>query len=257
MPAPVDPVKLPIFSNPWVVSVTLVGYLLIVLKVGPRLMKNRMPFDLRGVIKVYNIMQIVYNGMLGALGFHLLFVSRAYRFSCFIPLPMDHELKDRERFLASWYIVNKFVDLVETVFFVLRKKNRQISFLHVFHHVAMVLVSYLYYYFLGYGGIAFPLCFLNVVVHVIMYTYYYLSSISPEVQKSLWWKKYITLAQLTQFALMMIICIYTLMDGHCSASKPLTIGCGLMAAAFTVLFCQFYFNTYIRTGKKKSKKTSP
>ncbi|XP_017004991.2 very long chain fatty acid elongase F isoform X2 [Drosophila takahashii] len=169
---------------------------------------------------------------------------------------MDHELKDRERFITSWYMVNKFVDLVETVFFVLRKRNRQISFLHVFHHFSMALSGYLYYYFFGYGGIAFPLCFLNVAVHVVMYTYYYLSSISLEVQQSLWWKKYITLVQLAQFALIMSLCMYTLTDRNCSANKPLTIGCGLLAASFTVLFCQFYFNTYIRTGKKKSKQDS-
>jgi len=40
------------------------------------------------------------------------------------------------------YFLLKVVDLVETIFFVLRKKNSQVSFLHVYHHIMMVLFVY-------------------------------------------------------------------------------------------------------------------
>lgn len=33
----------------------------------------------------------------------------------------------------------KILDLLETIFFVLRKKQNQVSFLHVYHHVGMVM----------------------------------------------------------------------------------------------------------------------
>ncbi|XP_017073383.1 elongation of very long chain fatty acids protein F [Drosophila eugracilis] len=252
---PIDPVPLPFFSNVWVTMFTLGGYLLFVLKLGPKIMQNRKPFELRTVIKVYNIMQILYNGLIVVLGFNFLAILRAYDLRCIINLPFDHEHKDKERLICSLYIVNKFVDLVETVFFVLRKKDRQISFLHVFHHFSMAFSGYLYYFFVGYGGIAFPQCYLNVIMHVIMYTYYYLSSISPEVQKSLWWKKYITLTQLIQFAMIMTHCIYTLAQPNCNVPRLVTYGCALLAASFTVMFSQFYFNNYIRSGKKTSKRS--
>ena len=46
--------------------------------------------------------------------------------------------------------------------------------------------------------IAFLLCFLNSFVHVVMYTYYALSAMGPEVQKYLWWKRYLTQFQLVR-----------------------------------------------------------
>ena len=37
---------------------------------------------------------------------------------------------------------------------------------------------------------------INSSIHVIMYTYYALSSLGPRVQKYLWWKRHITRLQL-------------------------------------------------------------
>lgn len=39
-----------------------------------------------------------------------------------------------------WYFFSKAIELMDTVLMVLRKKNNQISFLHVFHHVVMLNV---------------------------------------------------------------------------------------------------------------------
>lgn len=44
--------------------VMLIGYLYIVLKQGPKFMKNRKAYDLRGVILVYNFLQIIANLMI-------------------------------------------------------------------------------------------------------------------------------------------------------------------------------------------------
>lgn len=41
--------------------------------------------------------------------------------------------------LAYCYYLLKILDLFDTIFFVLRKKAQQISFLHVYHHVAILL----------------------------------------------------------------------------------------------------------------------
>ncbi|KMZ04550.1 elongation of very long chain fatty acids protein F [Drosophila simulans] len=254
--APIDPVKIPVFSDPWITMATLSGYLLFVLKLGPKIMENRKPFHLSGVIRVYNIFQILYNGLILVLGVHFLFVLKAYQISCIVSLPMDHKYKDRERLICILYMLNKFVDLVETIFFVLRKKDRQISFLHVFHHFAMAFLGYLYYYFHGYGGVAFPQCLLNTAVHVIMYAYYYLSSISQELQRSLWWKKYITIAQLVQFGIILLHCTITLAQPDCAVNRPLTYGCGSLSAFFAVIFSQFYYHNYIKPGEKSSKQSA-
>ena len=41
----------------------------------------------------------------------------------------------------------------------------------------------------------------NTAIHVFMYSYYTLASFGPEMQKYLWWKKYITQLQILQFVI--------------------------------------------------------
>jgi len=36
-----------------------------------------------------------------------------------------------------WFYFSKLLEFIDTIFFVLRKKNGQISFLHVYHHATM------------------------------------------------------------------------------------------------------------------------
>lgn len=37
------------------------------------------------------------------------------------------------------YLIVKVIDLLDTIFFVLRKKQNQVTFLHVYHHTGMVV----------------------------------------------------------------------------------------------------------------------
>lgn len=48
-----------------------------------------------------------------------------------------------ELYLSYGYFLLKVLDLADTVFFVLRKKQSHVSFLHVYHHAIMVSLSYL------------------------------------------------------------------------------------------------------------------
>ncbi|XP_001980740.3 elongation of very long chain fatty acids protein F [Drosophila erecta] len=246
-----DPVRLPLIGSPWPALTIISIYLLFVLKVGRKFMEKRKPYDLRGVIKAYNILQIVYNTVLMSGGIYFLLVLKPYDMRCVLTLPLDHEYKNWERLLTYAYFVNKFMDLMETVFFVLRKKDRQISVLHVFHHLAMSFGGYVNITFNGYGGVFFPSCLLNVAVHVIMYTYYYLSSVSKDVQSSTW-KKYITIVQLVQFLLSLVNFSITLMQPDCKASRN-TIYVGiLMSSTFLLMFSNFYVRNYIlKQGKQK------
>lgn len=45
---------------------------------------------------------------------------------------------------AVWlYYMCKITELLDTVFFVLRKKQNQISFLHVYHHTLMPICGFI------------------------------------------------------------------------------------------------------------------
>lgn len=45
---------------------------------------------------------------------------------------------------AYWYTIAKLLDLLDTVFFVLRKKSNQITFLHIYHHTLTFTTSWIY-----------------------------------------------------------------------------------------------------------------
>ncbi|XP_017300419.2 elongation of very long chain fatty acids protein AAEL008004-like [Diaphorina citri] len=193
-------------------------------------------------------------------GFHLLFqlfypgvVSYLLQHSC---TPKPREENDIWMMFceASYlYYISKIIDLLDTIFFVLRKKNSHITFLHVYHHAMMVLTTWAFLrYFKGEQGIFIGL--LNSLVHVVMYSYYFLAALGPEVQKYLWWKKYITKFQLTQFAL---FCIHqlSLIVLSCDMPVALTYYIFFQAVVMCVLFGNFYYQTYTKKHNKQAKAT--
>lgn len=118
-----------------------------------------------------------------------------FSFKC---TPVDYSYDEFALFSLNitWlYLVNKLMDLLDTVFFVLRKKTQQITFLHVYHHIMMCVLSLVGARYMG-GGHSVFIGILNTFVHVWMYTYYLLAAYDSSYQKNIWWKKYITILQL-------------------------------------------------------------
>ncbi|CAH2042675.1 unnamed protein product, partial [Iphiclides podalirius] len=63
-----------------------------------------------------------------------------YHFGCVPPdYSTDPEPLRMHRYMW-WTIVLKLMELFETVFFLLRKKERQAYFLHVYHHVSTLVI---------------------------------------------------------------------------------------------------------------------
>ena len=42
-----------------------------------------------------------------------------------------------------WFYFSKLVEMLDTIFFILRKKDNQVSFLHVYHHATMFPIWYI------------------------------------------------------------------------------------------------------------------
>ncbi|KAF4517187.1 hypothetical protein B566_EDAN005619 [Ephemera danica] len=211
-----DPVveQWPLMSGPLPVLVIVSAYLYFVLSLGPRLMAERKPMKLQAVLVVYNFLQVVLS------------IFLAYTLS----------------YGAWWYFFAKVTELLDTVFFVLRKKQNQITFLHVYHHTITVLFSWGYLRFIpGEQGIVIG--FLNSVVHIVMYTYYMIAAMGPRFHKYLWWKKYMTWIQLIQFCLMMAY-MMSLLASDCKLPRALTLFFMGNATVFLVLFSDFYRKAY-------------
>lgn len=178
-------------GGPWKVCMISAAYVYFVKILGPYLMKGRKPFDLRSLMLLHNSFLIGVNGC----GFFVgLWVTNfgIDTWKCQAIDPSKATLKETLAiYLGYVYFLTKIVDFADTIFFVLRKKYHQASFLHVFHHGVMPIMSAvgLKFYPAGYSGFL-PL--INILVHAVMYSYYALACAGEEMKKHLWWKKYIT-----------------------------------------------------------------
>ncbi|CAH2074984.1 unnamed protein product, partial [Iphiclides podalirius] len=220
---------------------SVIGAYLVFLRVGPKLMKNRPPLKMNKVISYYNAAQVVLAAMICMKVFKLnLFRDGIIYAGCRYPSNTQNPLLLD---LGWWYFFAKFTELLDTVFFVLRKKNKQLTFLHVYHHVIMALYSWSYLKFAAAGEGA-VLALLNSGVHVVMYTYYLLSGLGPQFQKYLWWKKYVTTMQLIQFVLMLSYCAWTYFSPRCQYEPGFTYFISANVTIFLILFINFYTKNY-------------
>lgn len=73
----------------------------------------------------------------------MIFPERKINFMCEELDFTDSFLGIRSAQMSYCYFLVKLLDLFDTVFFVLRKRTRQISFLHVYHHVAILVGAFI------------------------------------------------------------------------------------------------------------------
>nr|QCF41171.1 Elovl4_a [Sinonovacula constricta] len=224
-------------------------YVLLVTVIGPKFMANREPYKLKWPIVIYNFVCI-------AINFHifseLLYNSTmvGYNYSCQTVDYSDNPYEVRIAKALWWFYFSKCVEMLDTVFFVLRKKNNQISFLHVYHHATMFPIWWMGVKWVA-GGQSFFGAMVNSFIHVIMYTYYGIAALGPQYQKYLWWKRYLTIIQLIQFNIGIIHAAQSLIM---RCDFPLWMQYALVFYAFTILclFLNFYFQAYIKSQRKKA-----
>ncbi|XP_065172157.1 very long chain fatty acid elongase AAEL008004-like [Atheta coriaria] len=219
-----------------------------VTKLGPYLMGDRKPFELRNLIIGYNFVQVLISTYLFYEFASLWFTS--YDFIC---QPVDYsDNPDAIRIMRAMYLYLlskffEFFDTVSTIFFVLRKNYHQVSALHVIHHMTVPMSVWLGVKFVA-GGHATFYSLLNTFVHIIMYTYYMLAALGPHLRKYLWWKKYLTVLQMVQFTLFGIHSIQLLFI-ECEFPRVfahIIIGNAIL---FLYLFYNFYGNSYAKNDK--------
>ena len=145
--------NLPLINKPWLVIAIVVMYLYFVKYKGIEFMKSRQPFELKKLIIFYNTIQIIGNFMCSSITLNHTYIQGGYSLSC-EPIPKGDFSPSAliVRNMCYMYFIGKVIDLLDTVFFILRKKNSQITFLHVYHHVLMVLSSYVFVKFYSAGG---------------------------------------------------------------------------------------------------------
>ncbi|CAB3220600.1 unnamed protein product [Arctia plantaginis] len=239
-------------GNPIPILVILYVYHRFVMSWGPAFMANRQPYKLKKTIIVYNIIQIFLSGYLTSECLTKLYLNGQYSLWC---QKIVYEDTEFERLVVSrvWlYYMIKIVDLLDTVFFVLRKKFNQISFLHVYHHLGMCILGFVGTKYVP-GGHGIMLGFINSTVHAVMYTYYLISIVRPQWVRQ-WWKKYITQLQILQFLLLILHFGHVLFEPSCEYPKWISFMFLPHNIFILFLFSDFYIKEYIR--KKNKSKTN-
>ncbi|EGI57283.1 Elongation of very long chain fatty acids protein 4 [Acromyrmex echinatior] len=192
-------------SAPMPVFFISIVYLYIVYIAGPQFMKNRQPYSLKIFMQCYNLFQIISNAW---ITFNYMTYGRPltviWRF-CGSLDELCGNYSEKVLETTWWVLMLKLFDLIETVMFVLRKKNHQVSFLHTYHHVTTFIYLWLVLSYFSHSFLIISIS-LNCSVHVVMYSYYFLSTFGSNMQRILLpIKKSITTLQMGHITFIMIV----------------------------------------------------
>jgi len=199
---------------------------------------------------VYNVSQIMLCAYMTIEGFLVAYRNDYDMWGC---NPYSQQNPAMANLLWLFY-VSKVWDFWDTIFIVLGKKWRQLSFLHVYHHTTIFLFYWLNSR-VNYDGVVFVTVVLNGFIHTVMYTYYFICmhTKDPKTGKSLpiWWKSSLTMLQLIQFVTMMSQGAYLYFTG-CQNTGMRVVGAYVVyIMTLFVLFAQFFIASYVKKPKKK------
>lgn len=236
----------PYLIRPWPILAIVLSYLAFVLVIGPFLMRKRQPFDLFWPMQLYNMLNVGCNGLMCIIGLYL----TRFTYDCWGCQDINVHIYFRT-FAGYSYMLLKIFDLLDTLFFIARKKYNQVTPLHVFHHAIMPIMTYGALKFAPNSNCALTLI-VNTAVHAIMYSYYFLAALGPSVQKYLWWKKYITIIQIVQFVILFVQGIQMLLVRNCDHPLLMIYAQLFEAVFFMITFSNFYLKSYKKVAKVDS-----
>lgn len=238
----------PITEPSAAITITL-AYILFVV-IGSALMKLGVPaMELYTIKFIYNFSQIF---LCAYMTIEAVMIAHRNNYGI---ICNDYIQDDPPMANLLWlFYVSKMWDFWDTFFIVTGKKWRQLSFLHVYHHVT-VFLCYWINVNTQYDGEVYLSIVLNGFIHTVMYTYYLICMHTkvPETGKSLpiWWKSSLTLMQMTQFVTMTSQASSLLLTGCKEISPRIYIIYFVYTISLLLLFAHFFITSYMKKSKKK------
>eukprot|EP00177_Eucheuma_denticulatum_P008819 GFKZ01016019.1.p1 GENE.GFKZ01016019.1~~GFKZ01016019.1.p1 ORF type:complete len:326 (-),score=25.09 GFKZ01016019.1:1972-2949(-) len=222
------------------------SYLIFVLTCAPLFSLAGFAIKLKPIMRCYNLFMVLLSSYMCIKAIQL---ARTHHDSLFC-VPMLDGAAGAEFAQLVWiFTYSKVVEFLDTVFMIFEGRLRQVSFLHVYHHVT-ILTYWFAITWLAPGSDAYFSLAGNSFIHVLMYGYYLLASFGY----SPWWKYYITKAQITQFCL---FCVQSIYVGYVMPEKacdfPGVLAKGLLWYMLTLIALFLHF---LATNKGKKKKMS-
>ncbi|KAL6964367.1 hypothetical protein U1Q18_035422 [Sarracenia purpurea var. burkii] len=151
-------------------------------------------------------------------------------------------------FWAHVFYLSKILEFIDTLLIVLGGSIRRLSFLHVYHHAVVVVMSYLW---LSTSQSLIPVALVtNASVHTLMYTYYLLCAVGRRPP----WKRAVTDCQIVQFgfgfAVSGLMLYYHFTGLGCSGIWGWCFN-AVFNVSLLALFIDFHSKNYARRKKEK------
>lgn len=211
----------------------IVAYLVLIKAVLPAYMKDREAMELRNPMRLYNLAQVLTCGYM---------CYGLWSNPLVNPFRLNVDYNATTEYFIYIHFLSKGLDFLDTVFMTLRKKERQITTLHVFHHASIPLVwSILLTLNAGYGTVSLG-AFANSFIHVLMYSHYLWTSYGLHNP----FKKVITQAQLMQFS---ILIVHSMVALFWERKIPRSL-C-LLQTAYQIVMLSMFFSFYKKSYTKK------
>ncbi|KAI7864372.1 GNS1/SUR4 family-domain-containing protein [Spinellus fusiger] len=246
------------FSTVKEVVVTCLAYYVIIFG-GQYLMRNKPAFRLNLLFQTHNVLLTLVSGSLLALLVEQIY-PKVYRHGLFYAICSEKAWTQPLELLYYLNYLVKYWELADTMFLVAKKKK--LEFLHYFHHSMTMVLCYTQLD--GKTTVSWVPIVLNLMVHVLMYYYYFRTAAGARI----WWKKYLTTMQITQFVIDLFViyfCTYNVfVENHIPSISTLGgcagtdgaafFGCSLLTS-YLFLFINFYRATYKNKANAKPKPT--
>jgi elongation of very long chain fatty acids protein 4 len=131
-------------------------------------MRDREAYNPRLFMQFYNLSCVLLAGISGVC---ILLYKVSHTGGKFVCNPRGGQLNDTADGLLQWgfwfFYHQKYWEFLDTFIFMLRKSYRQVSFLHVFHHSSITIVTAIAVQFDS-SGDTYLASLLNSWVHVLM-----------------------------------------------------------------------------------------
>ncbi|KAM7102938.1 LOW QUALITY PROTEIN: very long chain fatty acid elongase 6-like [Ciconia maguari] len=144
------------------------------------------------------------------------------------------------------FVLMKLLELSDTKFIVLQKKK--LLFLH-YHHVITLIITWYGYKDMVAGSSW--LAVLNFSVHAVLYSYYAMQAAGFQLSRFI--AMAITFSQMLQmvaYIILNVLIIFWMEDKVCHTTRPTVFLSSVMYLSLLVLFCNFFFKTYLRSTQK-------